>query len=115
MTVTRPVDPCVGWPARPERARPRLGVVELFIGLLLVAVHLRGWLVAATNSARGQTRLTIFVSIVIQSSRFVVLGAVVSAAIAALGSPSFIAPAPLRRLLHDLPAGPPGPVRQSTP
>src|SRR5256714_1537189 len=71
--------------------RPRVGAVELFIGLLLVAVLLRGWLVGATTSARAETWLTIFVSIVIQATPFVVLGTVVSAAIAALVPPAFFA------------------------
>jgi uncharacterized membrane protein YraQ (UPF0718 family) len=43
------------------------------------------------NSARAQTWLTIFVSIVIQATPFVVLGTVVSAAIAALVPPAFFA------------------------
>ncbi|GIH20194.1 hypothetical protein Raf01_83660 [Rugosimonospora africana] len=45
----------------------------------------------ATASQRAQTWLTIFVSIVIQASPFVVLGTVVSATIAAVVPPSFFA------------------------
>jgi uncharacterized protein len=81
----------------PARRRLRPGAVELFVGVLVVAVLLRGWLVGATNSARVQTWLTIFVSIVIQATPFVVLGTVVSAAIAALVPPSFFARALPRR------------------
>jgi hypothetical protein len=71
--------------------------VELFIVVLLVAVVLRSWLVGATSSARAETWLTIFVSIVVQAIPFVVLGTVVSAAIAALVPPAFFARALPRR------------------
>jgi hypothetical protein len=54
-------------------------------------------LLRATGSARAQTWLTIFVSIVIQASPFVVLGTVASAAIAVLVPPSFFARALPRR------------------
>src|SRR6266545_191447 len=48
----------------PTRSRPRVGAVEAFLAVLLVAVLARGWLVAHTGSPRVQTWLTIFVSIV---------------------------------------------------
>src|SRR5437868_7320917 len=91
--MTRPAPGRPGAHAQPRGGapRPRLGAVELFIGLLLVAVLLRGWLVGATTSARAETWLTIFVSIVVQATPFVVLGTVVSAAIAALVPPAFFA------------------------
>jgi len=73
------------------------------VGVLLLAVALRGLLVGATNSARAQTWLTIFVSIVIQATPFVVLGTVVSAAIAALVPPSFFARALPRRAVLAVP------------
>jgi uncharacterized membrane protein YraQ (UPF0718 family) len=88
-------------PERPVRRRP--GPVELFVGLLVVGVLLRGWLVGWTDSARVQTWLTIFVSIVIQATPFVVLGTVVSAAIAALVPPSFFARALPRRPVLAVP------------
>jgi uncharacterized membrane protein YraQ (UPF0718 family) len=71
--------------------RARLRPVEVLVVLLVVAVLARGWLVGVTGSARVQTWLTVFVSIVIQASPFVVLGTVVSAAIAVLVPPSFFA------------------------
>ena len=77
-------------PAPPHRRRT-VGAIEVFIALLLVAVLARGWLVGHTTSPRVQTWLTIFVSIVIQAAPFVVLGTVVSAAIAVLVPPSFFA------------------------
>src|SRR6266545_4973939 len=81
----------------PTRSRPRVGAVEAFLAVLLVAVLARGWLVAHTGSPRVQTWLTIFVSIVLQALPFVVLGTVVSAAIAVLVPPSFFARALPRR------------------
>src|SRR2546421_11339803 len=103
--MTRPAPGRPGAHAQPRSGapRPRLGAVELFIGLLLVAVLLRGWLVGATTSARAETWLTIFVSIVIQATPFVVLGTVVSAAIAALVPPSFFARALPRRPVLAVP------------
>ena len=103
--MTRPAPGRPGAHAQPRSGapRPRLGAVELFIGLLLVAVLLRGWLVGATTSARAETWLTIFVSIVIQATPFVVLGTVVSAAIAALVPPAFFARALPRRPVLAVP------------
>src|SRR5256885_7806753 len=84
VTITKPVGRHASAPDEPDRPRRRPGPVELFVVVLVVAVLLRGWLVGWTDSARIQTWLTIFVSIVIQATPFVVLGTVVSAAIAAL-------------------------------
>jgi uncharacterized membrane protein YraQ (UPF0718 family) len=77
--------------------RPR--AIELFAAILLLAVLARGWLVGHTGSARVQTWVTIFVSIVIQASPFVVLGTVLSAAIAVLVPSAFFA-----RVLPSRPA-----------
>src|SRR5256886_13096641 len=90
-TPERPPD------ATDQRRGPRLGAVELFIALIVVAVLARGWLVAHTGSARLLTWMTIFVSIVIQATPFVVLGTVISAAIAAFVPPAFFARALPRR------------------
>jgi uncharacterized membrane protein YraQ (UPF0718 family) len=100
VTVTGTAPASTGTPRR-RRLRP--GAVEVFVGVLLVAVLLRGWLVGATGSARVQAWLTIFVSIVIQATPFVVLGTVVSAAIAALVPPSFFARALPRRPVLAVP------------
>jgi uncharacterized membrane protein YraQ (UPF0718 family) len=91
MTITKPAGRHVSAPGEPDPPRRRPGPVELFVALLVVAVLLRGWLVGWTDSERIQTWLTIFVSIVIQATPFVVLGTVVSAAIAALVPASFFA------------------------
>jgi uncharacterized membrane protein YraQ (UPF0718 family) len=93
----------VSAPPSPPSRRRRPGPVELFVALLVVAVLLRGWLVGWTDSARIQTWLTVFVSIVIQATPFVVLGTVVSAAIAALVPPSFFARALPRRPVLAVP------------
>jgi uncharacterized membrane protein YraQ (UPF0718 family) len=87
----------------PRRRRPRVGAVEVFVAVLLVAVLARGWLVGQTSSPRVQAWLTIFVSIVIQATPFVVLGTVVSAAIAALVPPAFFARALPRRAAVAVP------------
>jgi uncharacterized membrane protein YraQ (UPF0718 family) len=96
VSVTeRPV--AVPAPSRepPRRIRPH--PVEVLTVLLIIAVLLRGWLVGWTTGARTQTWLTIFVSIVVQASAFVVLGTVLSAVIAVLVPPSFFARALPRR------------------
>src|SRR5436190_13752681 len=103
MTMTKHAAPRAHAASAPPRSRLRPGPVELFIALLLAAVLLRGWLVGWTNSPRMATWLTIFVSIVIQATPFVVLGTVVSAAIAALVPPAFFARALPRRPVLAVP------------
>jgi uncharacterized membrane protein YraQ (UPF0718 family) len=105
VALTRQADPPLDASTAPTAARSRrpVGAVELFIAVLLVGVLLRGWLVGWTGSARTLTWLTIFVSIVIQATPFVVLGTVVSAAIAALVPPSFFARALPRRPVLAVP------------
>src|SRR5947209_14730713 len=95
VAVTRGVD-------APRRGT-RPGAVEAFVAVLLVAVLARGWLVGHTGSPRVQAWLTIFVSIVIQATPFVVLGTVISAAIAALVPPAFFARALPRRPVLAVP------------
>src|SRR2546430_2894648 len=95
--MTREADPPIAVPVRAPRRRFRPGAVEVFIALLVVGVLARSWLVGHTASPRVLTWLTIFVSIVIQATPFVVLGTVISAAIAALVPPSFFAKALPRR------------------
>jgi uncharacterized membrane protein YraQ (UPF0718 family) len=77
--------------------------VEVFVVLLVVAVLGRGLLVHLTGSARAQAWLTVFVSIVIQASPFVVLGTVASAAIAVLVPPGFFARALPSRAVYAVP------------
>src|SRR5256886_9064334 len=95
--MTREADPPIAVPVRAPRRRFRPGPVEVFIGLLLIGVVARSWLVGHTSSPRLLTWLTIFVSIVIQATPFVVLGPVISAAIAAFVPPAFFARALPRR------------------
>src|SRR2546430_117913 len=90
-------------PSVGPRRRFRPGAVEVFIALLVVGVLARSWLVGHTASPRVLTWLTIFVSIVIQATPFVVLGTVISAAIAALVPPSFFARALPRRPVLAVP------------
>jgi uncharacterized membrane protein YraQ (UPF0718 family) len=92
-------------PATPPRAvlPVRVRPVELLAVLLVVALLARGWLVHATTTPRVQTWVTIFVSIVIQATPFVVLGTVVSAAIAVLVPPAFFARVLPRRPILAVP------------
>ncbi|MDQ1645822.1 MAG: uncharacterized protein QOJ50_2006, partial [Cryptosporangiaceae bacterium] len=84
-------------PGAPAPRRSWLRPVEVLAVVLVVALVARGWIVGHTGSPRVQSWLTIFVSIVIQASPFVVLGTVVSAAIAVLVPPAFFARALPRR------------------
>jgi uncharacterized membrane protein YraQ (UPF0718 family) len=91
---------------RPAGARSRgigLRPVEALTVLLVAAVLARGLLVGWTAGARTQTWMTIFVSIVVQASPFVVLGTVLSAVIAVLVPPGFFARALPRRPVLAVP------------
>jgi hypothetical protein len=76
-------------PGQRSRWAPRS--VEVFTVVLIVAVSARGWLTHEAGSARVQAWVTVFVSIVLQASSFVVLGTVVSAGIAVLVPAGFFA------------------------
>jgi uncharacterized membrane protein YraQ (UPF0718 family) len=86
--VTSP--PAASTAAGRARVRGPRGV-EVFTVVLVVAVLARGWLGQHTGSARVQAWFTVFVSIVIQATPFVVLGTVLSAAIAVLVPTAFFA------------------------
>jgi uncharacterized protein len=91
---------------RPTGTRSRgigLRPVEALTVLLVAAVLARGLLVGWTAGARTQTWMTIFVSIVVQASPFVVLGTVLSAVIAVLVPPAFFARALPRRPVLAVP------------
>ncbi len=99
-------------PTRPgRRPRRRVRPAEVLVLGLLVAVLLRGQLVAWTGSARVLAWLTVFVSISIQAAPFVVLGTLLSAGIATLVPPGFFARAlPSRGVLAVPVAGVAGAV-----
>src|SRR5690349_16783698 len=86
---------------RSRRVVPR--PVEVLIALLVLGVLARAWLVGWATGARTQAWVTIFVSIVVQASPFVVLGTVLSAAIAVLVPPAFFARALPRRAVFAVP------------
>jgi uncharacterized membrane protein YraQ (UPF0718 family) len=88
--TTTEVSPDTAAASRPRRARGLRGV-EIFTVVLVLAVLARGWLAEHTASARVQAWFTVFVSIVIQATPFVVLGTVLSAAIAVLVPTGFFA------------------------
>lgn len=71
---------------------------ELFVLVLLGAVVLRPWAAGVLDSDVLRTWSTIFVSITVQATPFLVLGVTVSGAIAALVKPALIA-----RLLPERP------------
>lgn len=79
------------------RARPRIGGLEaIIIGTLVVVVGQR-WIAGAFESPAWQAGATVFVSIVVQAFPFLVLGVVLSAAVAAYVPASFFARALPRR------------------
>ena len=76
-----------------ERARPRYqpGSLEIFGLVLLTAVLLRGQLAALLTRILPPGWATVFVAICVQATPFLVLGVLVSGAIAAFVPPSFFA------------------------
>jgi len=99
----RPAGTSTAPPGPAPRRRRRIRPVEVLIVGLLVAVLLRGQLVEWTGSARVLAWLTVFVSISIQASPFVVLGTLLSAGIATLVPPGFFARALPRRPVLAVP------------
>jgi hypothetical protein len=97
VTTTQSPRPAPVGPAGRREAVWRPGPIEVFVVLAVVAVVARGWLIGHTASPRVLSWLTIFASIVIQATPFVVLGTVASAAIAVLVPPAFFARALPRR------------------
>jgi uncharacterized membrane protein YraQ (UPF0718 family) len=97
VTTTQPPRPAPMEQAGRRAAAWRPGSVEVFVVLAVSAVVARGWLIGHTASPRVLSWLTIFASIVIQATPFVVLGTVASAAIAVLVPPAFFARALPRR------------------
>lgn len=102
MSVT---ERAVALPKPSEKPARRVGLrpVEALIVLLIVGVLARAWLVGWATGARTQAWVTIFVSIVVQASPFVVLGTVLSAAIAVLVPAGFFARALPRRAVLAVP------------
>jgi uncharacterized membrane protein YraQ (UPF0718 family) len=101
MAVEAPVESV---PAAPAPARRQLPTLELLALLLVLAVVLRPQLSGLFDDPALQTWSTIFVSITIQALPFLVLGVVLSGAIAALVPPSWIAKALPDRPLLAVPA-----------
>jgi len=86
-------------PGRPLRLPVPWGV-ELLAVALVVAVLAHGWLGRLFHGQRAQEWLTVFVAVVVQAMPFVVLGTLLSAAIATLVPERFFARAlPSRPLL----------------
>ncbi|MGE5828607.1 MAG: permease [Micromonosporaceae bacterium] len=68
---------------RPEPRRLRLGSVEFFAIVVVAVLVGRGWLLDHLQSPRAQTLITVFVSIIVQATPFLVLGTLASAALTA--------------------------------
>jgi uncharacterized membrane protein YraQ (UPF0718 family) len=79
----------VGSSVRPVRRRYRPGSLEIFGLILLTAVLLRPQLAALLNAILRPGWATVFVAICVQATPFLVLGVLVSGAIAAFVPPSF--------------------------
>src|ERR1700712_3674201 len=76
---------------RPARRRYRPGSLEIFGLILLTAVLLRTQLAALLNGILRPGWATVFVAICVQATPFLVLGVLVSGAIAAFVPASFFA------------------------
>lgn len=87
-----------GPPVKPAKPRYRPGSLELFGAILLVAILLRGPLESLLSVPVLQSWATVFIAICVQATPFLVLGVVVSGAIAA-----FVPAAWFSKLLPDRP------------
>jgi len=87
-------------------AEPRPGILNprLVVLLLIIALGSRGLLGGSLDHVALRTWATVFVAITVQSLPFLVLGVLVSAAIAALVSPAALARLLPRRALLAVPA-----------
>jgi len=93
-TSPAPVDPVM-----PTRKRYRPGSLEFFGAILLAAILFRGPLESLLGQPALQSWATVFIAICVQATPFLVLGVVVSGAIAA-----FVPAAWFTRVLPDRPA-----------
>ena len=75
--------------AAPVRRRRRIGTLEVFTAGLVVLILGQRWIAEAFSSAAIANFATVFVSICVQAFPFLVLGVIVSGAIAAFVPPSF--------------------------
>src|SRR6476660_9780392 len=78
-----PVDASLGGPLPPVKKRYRPGSLEIFGAILLLAIAFRGPLESFLGHPVMQSWSTVFVAICVQATPFLVLGVVVSGAIAA--------------------------------
>jgi uncharacterized protein len=80
---TDPVETPEEQPPAKRRLLSRVGSVEVLAVVVVVVLLSRGWLVGLIESPRVLTLVTVFVSIMVQSMPFLVLGTLLSAAITA--------------------------------
>jgi uncharacterized protein len=103
-TPAREVEPSASRVGEPAPRRPRLFDARLLVLLAVVAVGSRGLVAQFFDSSAVQFWSTLFVSIVIQALPFLVLGVLVSGAIAALVPPGWLAGALPERDVLAVPA-----------
>ena len=89
--IGRPIEPMT---ALEER---RIGPVEILALLLIGAILLRAPIADLFSAARARTWMTVFVSVMVQATPFLVFGVMLSAAIAVFVPASFFARALPRR------------------
>ncbi|WP_051366015.1 permease [Hamadaea tsunoensis] len=82
MTTVSPPRTPPGTPSRPAATRRRIGSVEILAGLLILLVLLRAPLAGLLSGQRIATWTTVFVSVMVQATPFLVFGVVLSAVIA---------------------------------
>lgn len=82
-------EPAKSPPAPPARRERRLGSVEVLAVLLVALVVFRGPIAALVSDPRWQTWTTVFVSVMVQATPFLVFGVLLSAVIAVFVPRSF--------------------------
>jgi len=87
---------------RPAR-RPRLGSLEVLALIVTGVLLTRGWLLGLIDSPRALTLVTVFVSVMVQSLPFLVLGTILSASITAFVPPGVFERALPRRPVAAVP------------
>jgi len=99
--------PPAGSIGKPGRSRYRPGSLEIFGAILLVAIALRDPLESLLARPALQSWATVFIAICVQATPFLVLGVVVSGAIAA-----FVPAAVFAKIMPSAPSRARGPSTQ---
>jgi uncharacterized membrane protein YraQ (UPF0718 family) len=89
VTATEPRDTGPDRPGARPPGRRRIGSMEILAGVLVLLVLLRDPIAALISSVRLQTWMTVFVSVLVQATPFLILGVLLSAVIAVYVPRSF--------------------------